>query len=310
MGHDPVPRRNSIRDTDSMSLYGIFSSPSQRRRFLLTSGLIVVATALCVLMIYLCSPGTRGWNLLLDVLVGLLASAIFVIVGSLYVKYFFEDPHEISLANKLLPQDIDLALTTMAQSAFEYKLFVRTGRHFRAAILPILISNSTKLQRRITIEVVLLDFRNDDVCEKYASYRASSSFDHHQWNKKYVQKEILATILQLIQAAHDHHPFTRINLYLSSRLSTFRFDGSQDQIIVTREDPKDIASRYPSSNSEFSAYLNEFHWAQEEACKIEVGVIDEAPIATLREMFDNCPIISKLEEEATDATNNPSPYVR
>ena len=293
-----------------MSLYGIFSSPSQRRQFLLTSGLIVVATALCGLMIYFYSPDTRDWNLLLDVLVGLLVSAIFVIIASLYVKYFFEDPYEITLAHKLLPQDIDLALTTMAQNALGYKLFVRTGRHFRAAILPILIDNSTRLRRRMTIEVILLDFRNDEICNKYASYRASSSFDHHQWSKEYVQKEILATILKLTQAAHDHDTLIRINLYLSSHLSTFRFDGSQDQIIVTREDPKDIASRYRSSNSEFSAYLNEFYWAQDEACKIDVGVANETPIDTLRAMFDNCPIISKLEEKVINSANNPSPYVR
>ena len=204
-----------------MSLYGIFSSPSQRRLFLLVSVSLVVILALCILIIFDKSPDTRGWNLFLDVLVGVLASAIFIILGSLFVKYFFKDPHEISFANKLLSKDIGPTLITMAKSATEYKLYVRTGRHFRAEILPILSDNATKLRRRVTVEAILLDFRNDDVCAKYASYRQSSSFDHYNWTKEYVQTEILATILKLIQAAQRTHNLLESisTLPLASRLS-------------------------------------------------------------------------------------------
>ena len=293
-----------------MSLQGIFSSPTQRRRFLLTSSFIILASVFLVLTIYLCSPDTRGWNLLLDVLVGLLASAIFVIIAALYVKYFFEDPYEIAFASKLLSKDIGPALRKMATTALEYKLFVRTGRHFRADILPLLVDNATRLRRPTVVEVILLDFRNDDVCEKYALYRKSSSYDRFQWSKEYVQKEVLATILKLLQAVHDHPSFIEVNLYLSSRLSTFRFDGSQEQMIVTREDPKDIASRYRSSDTEFAAYLNEFRWSRDGACEVEIGIVSVAPIDKLRELFDNCPVIAELEEQAAEATESPSPYAR
>lgn len=247
---------------------------------------------------------------MLDVFVGLSASAIFVIIAALYVKYFFKDPHGIAFANKLLPVDIGPALAEMATSALEYKLFVRTGRHFRADILPILVDNATKLRRRIEIDVILLDFRNDNVCERYALYRKSSSSDGVSWSQKYVQEEILATILKLLQANHEHPSFIRINLYLTSRLSTFRFDASQEQIIVTREDPKDIASRYRSSDSEFAAYLNEFHWSREEACVVDIGEVRETPIDKLQEMFANCETVAELKGRAAEAMENPSPYAR
>ena len=293
-----------------MSLHGIFSSPSQRRKFLLTSSLIILVSLFLVFLIYFFSPDARGWNLLLDVLVGLLASAIFVIIAALYVKYFFEDPHDIAFASKLLPVDIGPALIEMAMNASEYKLFVRTGRHFRADILPILVANATKARRRIEIQVILLDFRNDNVCEKYALYRRSSSSDGIPWSRKYVQKEILATILKLLQASHDHPTFIGMNLYLTTRLSTFRFDGSQEQFIVTREDPKDIASRYRSSDAEFTAYLNEFHWSREEACIIEIGETKETPIDKLQAMFGDNEIITELKEQAVTAMENRSPYAR
>ena len=293
-----------------MSLHGIFSSRSQRRTFLLTSCVIILALLLLILIIAIVSPDTRGWNLLLDVFVGLSGSAIFVIIAALYVKYFFEDPHGIAFANKLLPVDIGPALVEMATTAQEYKLFVRTGRHFRADILPILVDNATRLRRRIEIDVILLDFRNDNVCEKYALYRKSSSSDGFSWSRKYVQEEILATILKLLQANHDHPSFIGINLYLTSRLSTFRFDASQEQIIVTREDPKDIASRYRSSDSEFSAYLNEFNWSREEACVVEIDEEREPPIDKLREIFSDSEIVAELKERAAEAMENPSPYAR
>ena len=71
-----------------MSLYGIFGSPWQRRKFFLSSVSVVLVTALVILVISLGSPETRGWNLVLDVLVGLLVSATFVIIASIYIKYF------------------------------------------------------------------------------------------------------------------------------------------------------------------------------------------------------------------------------
>ena len=224
-----------------MTLYGIFSSPRQMKRFLLTSSTVILLSICCIFFIYFFTPDTRGWNLVLDVFAGLLASAIFVIVASLYLKNFFEDPYETALATKLLPRDIGPALSEMADNATEYKLFVRTGRYFRAAILPLLVNAATKSRKRVTIDAILLDFRRDSLCERYALYRASSSFDQSKWSTEYVQKEILATILKLIQAASKHPSFLRVNLYLSNRLSTFRIDGSQDQIVVTREDPKDYS---------------------------------------------------------------------
>ena len=80
--------------------------------------------------------------------------------------------------------------------------------------------------------------------------------------------------------------------------------------MVTREDPSDTASRYDSSNSEFSAYRNEFYWAQDESSRFDIEVSNATARGTLREMFDNSPLIAQLEEEATQAVDRPSPYVR
>ena len=293
-----------------MTLPGLLSSPSQRRSFLVTSGVIILLVVLLILVLFHSTPDTRAWNLVINALIAFASSSIFAIAVGLYMTYCFDDPFELASANRLLPKDIGQALTEMAGNAMEYKLMVRTGRHFRAEVLPVLVSNATKHRRPVTIEAILLDFRDDKICGKYASYRRSSSFDRHNWSKRYVQKEIIATILKLIQTKRDHSTLIRINLYLSTRLSTFRFDGSHDQVIVTREDPADIASRYHSSDNEFSAYLNEFNWTREDAFEVKEWPAADTPFAALQMMFDTSDMIPELETDARTAINDPSPYVR
>ena len=293
-----------------MSISGILSSPAQRSLFIWLSTVIIVLFVTLVLIIYHFSPDDRGWNLLLDVLVALVSAVIFFVASTIFAKHLFDDPLELSVANKLLPQDIELALRDMAESATEYRIFVRTGRHFRSEILPILVKTAVRQRRPVIVHVILLDFRNGEICEKYASFRKSSSFDRFHWTQSYVQTEILATILKLIEAAHQHPALVKFNLYLTSRLSNFRIDGSQDQIIVTREDPKDVASRFRFPHSEFSAHLNEFTWIRDEAFMVEASSVTGTRLNDIEKMFGNCDVVLELKGAASEAMDGPSPYIR
>jgi hypothetical protein len=154
----------------------------------------------------------------------------------------------------------------------------------------------------------LLDFRDNDICAKYANYRKASSFDRHLWDTPYVQQEVLATILALVRAFHNNRDLLEIDLFLSKRLSTFRIEGSSDEILVTREDPKDTASRYSSTHRDFSAFVMEFCWIRDEAYRVNDGR-GELP-STLCEMFADSDVVAKLEKSAARATSSPSPYVR
>ena len=291
-----------------MTLRGIFSSPSQRRSFLLTSLLSILVLCLTLVLIYSISPDASAWNLVLAILAALVSSSLFAVVSGLYVTCFFEDPYEVAAATKLLPKDIGPALIQMAEGAQEYKLMVRTGRHFRAEVLPVII-NSAKLQRRrVTIQAILLDFRNAEICEKYASYRRSSSFDRHNWSEGYVQKEIVATALRLLHATVEHPEVVRVNLYLSTRLSTFRIDGTHDEVIVTREDPKDTASRYGRSDDGFSGYLNEFDWARDGASEVKSWEGAATAAGALEQVFEDYGPIVELGKEAQSLIDRPSPY--
>jgi len=292
-----------------MSLFGILSSPSQRRTFLLVSGLIILISAIVIWGISKFAPDTRGWNGLFSLLISMLASGVFALVSGLFISYFFEDPTEMVAQSILLPQDIGQALRDVATKATDYKIYVRTGRHFRAEILPLLVEQARRCRRRIRVEVILLDFRDADLCEKYATYRKIASFDKKVWDTNYVQKEVMATILKLIDVSNGNRGLVDVDIFLSKRLSIFRIEGSSDEILVTREDPKDTASRYLRSHRDFSAFIAEFGWIRDDSSPIEKGAKGVWP-STLHEIFENIPGIAQLEESARKAVVEQSPYAR
>jgi hypothetical protein len=287
-----------------MSVPGILSSPFQRRILFYFTLAIIAASCVSLYVMYVATTDTRGWNLIIGLLAGVIGSAIFALLSTYFMYYFFIDPFGAESSSQLLPQDIGACLVTMAQTATEYKLYVRTGRHFRSVILPLLVRRSQQRRMPISIEVILLDFRDATICEKYAAYRSTSSFDGKTWNLAYVQSEIMATILALLREVNDN---VRINLYLSKRLSTFRLDGTSDEVLVTREDPRDDASRYSRSHQRFAAYQQEFLWVRQDGSKISL-----APNSTSKAAFENTfadtPHLHHLLSRALAALSEASPY--
>jgi hypothetical protein len=289
-----------------MTLSSILGSPSQRRSFLLASTAVLVLCVVASLGVSAFAPSTPVWNTLNSLFISVVGSGVFALAAGLYLTYFFVDPNDIGAETILLPQDIGQALQAIASTAADYKIFVRTGRHFRAEILPILIKEARSSRRPIRLEVVLLDFREKGLCEKYANFRKASSFDRQLWDTTYVQKEILATILKLIRASQDNPSIVDIELFLSQRLSTFRIEGSSDEILVTREDPKDMASRYRRAHRDFAAFVTEFSWIRDEAYHVAKGAAGGLP-TTLLAMFGEDAWIANLQSAAEEATASTSP---
>lgn len=281
-----------------MSARGILSSPYQRRVIATSSIVSIILLLVCVILINAYAPETRRWDLLSAILVAVTGSAMFALLSAALLS-FFSDPAEIEASTQLLPRDIAGALDALARGAPDYMLYVRTGRHFRAKVLPVLIAGANADRRMLKVDVVLLDFRNAELCQRYASYRG--------WQLEDVQREIMSTILSIIDAASKSR-FLDIELYLSPRLSIFRLDGTADEIIVTREDRRDLASRYKRSNPYFVAFRNEFTWVKAEAFQVRKISGTTVLPGSLQEMFGELEIIRLHLNEAIEAKSNSSPY--
>jgi hypothetical protein len=282
-----------------MSTRGLLSSPSQRKIIATFSLTAIACLILAITGIYKYAPQTRGWKLTSEVLVAFTSSAMFAFLSATFL-HFFTDPYEMEASTYLLPSDIGSRLKALAESGTDYKLYVRTGRHFRAEVLPLLEKKATDARMHLRVEVILLDFRDKVVCRRYADYR--------KYSLQYVQWQIMATILKLIEASKNT-PFLEIDLYLSARLSTFRFDGTTDEFIVTREDASDFAAQYPRSNTFFGALVNEFTWVKADAFKVPKAPSNRLP-ETLEAMFGADPLIRSLLPKATTAALEGSPYGR
>ena len=291
-----------------MTISGILSSPSQRRVFLFISLLLLAGSIVSVLLIALLAPATPVWNDLRSFLISIVASGVFALTSGLYLTYMFNDPNDLATKFAVLPQDIRKALEEIASNAPNYRIYVRTGRHFRSEILPILIKHARQSQSRMRIEVILLDLRHEELCDRYARFRANSSFDRSLWDLAYVRTEVLSTILALIHASKDNADLLEIGLFLSTRLSAFRIEGSANELLVTREDPKDNAMRYRRSDRDYSAFAMELDWICAEAFQVKKFKHGVLP-STVASIFDDEEIL-RLESIATARLENPSPYVR
>lgn len=295
-----------------MTLSGIFRSKHQKRIFI-TLSLFILGFGIsgCLVISWFFEPNPV-LNTINSFFVSIVASGTFSIISALYIFLLFKDPYEIEASSILLPKDIGESLKDVARNASEYKIFVRTGRHFREEILPILLKGAIERREKIRIEIVLLDFREDELCKKYASYRKLSSFDGKIWSKDYVREEIMATIIKSINVYMQNRHFIDLNLLLSKRLSNFRIEGSCQEIVVTREDPKDMASRYFRKNHNYSAFANEFEWIRDEAHKVNIDRCGEGEltILMLNEIIDGYSINQDTMDEAVKYIGEGSPYVR
>ncbi|AQH01532.1 hypothetical protein A9R05_22230 [Burkholderia sp. KK1] len=292
-----------------MSINGVLSSPSQRRKVLFLWVAILIVGLVGIVWFAPLPTDAPARTALYNVFASLVASGIFALVTSVFGFYFLSDPNELAATSVLLPEDIGQALLDIARSATSYSISVRTGRHFRAEILPVLVKQARLKRQPIKVEVVLLDFRDNALCDKYATYRKTSSFDSKSWDIEYVQTEVLATIHKIIDVSRKNRRLVTIELYLSKRLSTFRIEGSADEMLVTREDPKDTASRYRRDHRDFPAFVNELKWIREEAYRVQP--LDDGGLpATLQDMFGADSLAARLEEKVKKAAESESPYVR
>lgn len=106
-----------------MSVLGIMSSPFQRRLLFFFTLAIIAAACLLLCLIYVATSDSRGWNLIISLLSGVIGSAIFALLSTYFIFYFFTDPFAADAASQLLPQDIGISLKEMVGTATEYKLY-------------------------------------------------------------------------------------------------------------------------------------------------------------------------------------------
>jgi hypothetical protein len=116
-----------------------------------------------------------------------------------------------------------------------------TGAYTRAVTLPECIANARPGRRFLQVRLEILDPNNPQVCEEYAAlYRRLATEpedDAATWTGDATRRELYATILSACWHK-QRYAALRIEIGLTSAISTFRFDVSAKCLIITQKGPR------------------------------------------------------------------------
>lgn len=135
-----------------------------------------------------------------------------------------------------------------------------TGIFTRAVTLPELAKQARIANKPIELKLQLIDPLNNDICQKYAEYRRglnTASGNRKLWTATFVRNHSFATIIKAILIS-SQEPLLDISIGLKNNFSLFRLDLSSTNVVVTKEDPREVAFVFHKNSTSFNSYIHEF----------------------------------------------------
>lgn len=161
----------------------------------------------------------------------------------------------------------------LAESRKDTELFVfkgPTGTYTRVVALPDCLEMASRAQRILRARVEIFDPGNIQLLEAYVEMYKSfadgfkdplQSHDPLQssWDIDDKRREILATILAMCWQYEQHRRRLDIEVYLSSSLTTFRWDLTSSSVIMTQRDPDAPAMLFSRDDAYYRFWETELH---------------------------------------------------
>ncbi|MEE6259707.1 hypothetical protein [Plantactinospora sonchi] len=169
-----------------------------------------------------------------------------------------------------------------------------TGTYTRAVTLPECIEHARRRNGTLDFGIEIIDPTDEQVCERYAQFRRSLSprpdATGERWTVDRTRKESYATVL----AACWHQQrsgLLNIDVRLSNRMSTFRYDLSSSCVIITQENPQTPALRIDRREIYYHRYSIELQYSREQSRRVpieqarQVQLDDEPSVEQTRRLF-------------------------
>ncbi|MFC4585621.1 hypothetical protein [Sphaerisporangium corydalis] len=156
-----------------------------------------------------------------------------------------------------------------------------TGTYVRAVTLPDLVAAARRERRALLVRLEIIDPTLPAVCEAYVRFRRSVSEGPDGtgefWTVDRTRKESYATILVACWQ-RERFSLLDIDLGLSATMTTFRWDLSADQVIITVEDPnRALMSRRGSFYYDHCA--TELRSSLDQARRVPIEAAKDAPLS-------------------------------
>jgi len=200
----------------------------------------------------------------------LIASIVSTVLIGTFAFYIFPKAEDLDI-KVIEPLRIQTELANGRSSTNYWYFSGGTGIFTKAVTLPELARLARETNRPMNIQLQLIDPLDQHTCYCYAEYRRglkTATGNPDLWNDKYVRNQSLATIVKsVVLSAQD--PLVDIEIRLKNNFSLFRMDLCASRVIVTKEDPRDVAFVFYHDSSSFNSYNHEFRetWRQARTLK-------------------------------------------
>lgn len=171
-----------------------------------------------------------------------------------------------------------------------------TGTFTRAVALPDWLKAASKKHMILRARIEIFDPGDDRLLESYVelyrSFADGPDDPMRDWSVDGTRKEILATILSACWQLEQHRQHLNIEVYLSSSLTTFRWDMTSSCLIITQRGPTFPAMYFAHDDPYYGYWETELHASTqvakclplENAKSIRLG--DQPKPGPVRELFD------------------------
>lgn len=240
------------------SVAGVLGSRYTRRRFFLISSVaIVLLIVVDGLSAHFLSVGALREAL---IAVFSAAAANLATIMLIYGVWLWVTPNAMRHVGLLevRSREIRERIEQLAAGADEYWFLGRSGRYFRAVVLPTLSSAAQRDRRRIHIRIVLPNPDHERNTQLYCHMMLGLQ---EEATENTLHTNVLATIVSAVHASRLN-PYLRIDIALSASVPVLRYDISNGGALVTR-DAKHLPAIYADGGSQFhemfrDAVENEF----------------------------------------------------
>lgn len=167
--------------------------------------------------------------------------------------------------------DIGPRLEKSWETTRQWRFKGGTGTYLRAETLPGLALRPTRQNAEAWVEVLAPD--DEAVCERYGVHRSrgtkgTTSNGTNGWGSDQVRIQSYATIVAAIW--YTQHFNLRVNVALTTAISTLRYDLSDTFVMVTREDPDARALSIRGNSSYFASTEREMQMSFSEGRPLDI----------------------------------------
>ncbi|MEU6573718.1 hypothetical protein [Streptomyces sp. NPDC046805] len=141
----------------------------------------------------------------------------------------------------LYGDDINRSLTEARSRANEWIFRGGTATFVRAVVLPECVERVLDDGGSLSVRLEILDPRDQVLCQRYADFFRygveDPNEDEESWTGEGTQRELYSTIFAACWYK-QRHPLLKIEVALSSTMTLFRWDMTQNYLFITERGPR------------------------------------------------------------------------